>query len=159
MGQQRRPVTLGLIYYQGNHVARDPALGLAWLELANERHNQSQIEAVAHAAHEFAPLEERRRADRLLQTMRTQYADKVAARRAWKQYDHWARLAKYTLGGMLGGALDTDCTVYLPGNRQETCAEAKAERNELATRYFAGWAGYVVVEPLRPAKTPPSSAH
>lgn len=74
---------LGLIYFNGHHVATNRALGVAWLTLANERQADPQIALAARSVVEQAQPRENRRAKHLLQQMRKKYSDAVAGRRAW----------------------------------------------------------------------------
>lgn len=88
-GNKNAQYTLGLIYYNGHHVAANRALGLAWLELADERANDAQIGEVLRAASRSATAAERQQAQQLFARMQGTYADKVAAARAWHRLQHW----------------------------------------------------------------------
>lgn len=90
-GNKGAQYTLGLIYYNGHHVAANPALGMAWLELANQRHNDTQIARVARSVAKLATPEERKQARVLYRQMLPRYGDKVAATRAWHHLRHWQR--------------------------------------------------------------------
>lgn len=88
-GDKNAQYTLGLIHYNGHHVPTNVALGLAWLKLADERHNDPQISRVARATFAWATPTQRERAERLFQRMQPRYGDKVAAARAWHHLQHW----------------------------------------------------------------------
>ncbi|HEX7341168.1 MAG TPA: hypothetical protein VF269_02715 [Rhodanobacteraceae bacterium] len=88
-GNKNAQYTLGLIYYGGHHVPANPALGLAWLTLANERHDDAQIAQVQHSASLWVTPAQRQQATRLVHQMQSTYSDKVAATRAWQRLQHW----------------------------------------------------------------------
>jgi TPR repeat protein len=84
-GDKHAQYTLGVIYLKGDHVAQDRARGIAWLMLANERHNDAQTDFVKRSAVNLATPEQNKRAQRLFQEMRQEYGDEVAGARAWRQ--------------------------------------------------------------------------
>lgn len=104
-GNKSAQYTLGLIYYGGHHVAADTALALAWLKLADERHNDDQIGKVRRSAYQWATPAERHRADDLFGQMAGTYGDAVAAARAMRHLRNWERR---------NGAFDSGC-VQLAG--------------------------------------------
>lgn len=184
-GSKGAQYTLGLMYYNGDHVTSNAALGLAWLKLANERHDNPQIEVVTRSANQYATRAQRERADELFQTMRKRYGDKVAAQRAWNQFKHQKELAAYQMGGGLAVSTDGGC-VYVPAGQDASMGRPlqsraplspKARKTHpsstasgtcvtfyryngmvanLAHHYFKGWSGRVTVEPLQ--QLPTSSA-
>lgn len=88
-GNKGAQYTLGLIYYNGHHVPARPALGIAWIKLANERRNDPQIIKVAHAVTHYATPAQRAHGEALFQQMLPRYGDKVATARAWRRLHDW----------------------------------------------------------------------
>lgn len=88
-GNKNAQYTLGLIYYGGRHVPTDIALGMAWLKLANERHNDDEVGRATRSAFKWASLTQREQAMHLYRSMAAKYGDKVAAKRAWQHLLHW----------------------------------------------------------------------
>lgn len=97
-GNKDAQYTLGLIHYGGRHVPTNVALGLAWLKLADERHNDSQINAVRYSAFKSATPAQRERAQDFYRKLQGQYRDKVAAARAWHHLQHWRRHNRFNSG-------------------------------------------------------------
>jgi hypothetical protein len=91
---------LGIMYFKGEGVAQDKALGMAWLALAAERsedHAYAAARAVAYAemsADEFA------RANVLWREMRRTYGDATALRRA---QNRWLQTRAEMTGSRVGG--------------------------------------------------------
>lgn len=105
-GNKHAQYTLGLIHYGGHHVPTNVALGLAWLKLADERHNDAHIDLIRRSAFKSATLAQRRQAEDLYRKMRGHYGDEVAAARAWHHLQHWQ---------LSHGQLDSGCVrVYGP---------------------------------------------
>lgn len=157
--------TLGLIYYRGQHVAADRARGLAWLMLANERHNDEQTELAARLAIRLATAEQYQRAQQLLQEMRKRYGDKVAGVRAWRHVRN--RVNSDTSNIMMS---KTSC-VLESGDVVPWSHGASADPHMLcmpsgqfsknvariASKYFKGLRGTVTVGPLQQAPAPSST--
>lgn len=185
-GSKSAQFMLGMIHYNGRHVPVDRALGIAWLELANERHNDPRIGTVAKSAVKWATPAEQQRGQQLFQTMRAKYGDNVAAARAWTQYEHQVRYAAYLRGGGLAEMTSRNC-MFLPAAQagaggfevsQPAQAEGFAARGKkpridasgvcvpfvvfdrgaqhLSKTYFHGWEGHVTVGDLQ--KEPATSA-
>ncbi len=77
---------LGIMYYNGDHIAANRPLGIAWLALAAERHDP-RYEAVFVSAYRSATAQERADANTLWLQLKPVYADKVAAVRAVQRND------------------------------------------------------------------------
>lgn len=162
-GDKQAQYTLGMIYFNGDHVAQDRALGIAWLMLANERHNDAQTDLVSRSAAHLATPEQNKRAQRLFQDMRKKYGDKVAGARAWSHLRNYVKGAKpmaqttcITDGGdsvpwSHGMAADPHVLCMLPGSAAKKVAG-------IANTYFQGMTGTVSVGPLQQVPgTEPSS--
>lgn len=80
--------TLGLIYFNGHHVAADRSLGLAWLLLAAERKQPRQFIDVAVAAYRVATPDQRKQALQWLMKLRPRYGDAYAVHRARMHLKH-----------------------------------------------------------------------
>lgn len=171
-GNKSAQYTLGLIYYNGHHVAADPALGMAWLKLADQRHDDAGIARAMHAAMHWATPTQRAQADRLFDKMRDTYGDEVAAARAWHHLQHWwlshhgglffrgacqmlsARQAYYA--GLAGAQLGLP-SVSMDKNNHPVwqavgCLPIEQKRKMVehaAAVYFHGWMGTVDVGPLK----------
>lgn len=174
-GNKNAQYTLGLIYYGGNHVAADPVLALAWLKLANERHNDTQIQRAARSAFKWATPAQRQRAEQLFDRMVKKYGDTVAAVRAAHRLAHW----KFNHGPFASGclplypaqayALRRVMSVRLPvhptGKRahslQIRCMalpQWRAIVHKSAKQYFRGLNGAVSVGPLEVVPAPAASS-
>jgi TPR repeat protein len=77
---------LGIMYFNGDHAEQNRALGLAWLGLANERHDPEMEAAFIDAYRKVTP-EELAQANAYYAEMKPKYADTVAATRASKRFD------------------------------------------------------------------------
>jgi hypothetical protein len=84
-GQKRAQFTLGIMYFNGQHVPSDHARGLAWMALAAERHDPGYLGVFSSAYNRSTPAE-RQRADGLLRELRQRYGDHVAATRAARHF-------------------------------------------------------------------------
>jgi hypothetical protein len=76
---------LGVVYFNGEGVAENRPLGLAWLALAAERGTLMQ-RAIYDSASQKSTDDERREAAGLLEVMKHRYGDGVAAVRADRRY-------------------------------------------------------------------------
>ena len=90
-GSKPAQYSLGLIYFNGRHTEVNHPLGIAWLTLATERHNEDEMQRVAGSAIHAATPEERRVAGTLYHQMLGTYGDRHAANRAQRQYDRMVR--------------------------------------------------------------------
>ena len=149
-GNKKAQYVLGVMYFNGEHVAADRSLGLAWLALAAERHDPT-YEAVLVSAHGKATRVERQRASAQLAVMRPRYADATAARRAERHFDRGMR--ELTRDAVYGGSV---CIDGLNGGHVDmknpvcpSIASAVEQIQTAAAAYFDGWYGQVVVGPLQ----------
>lgn len=166
-GNKNAQYTLGLIYYRGHHVAADRARGLAWLMLANERHNDAQTELATRLAIRLATAEQYKRAQQLLEEMRKRYGDEVAGVRAWRHLRN-RMLSASSLGlpppktscileggGVVpwshGSSADPHVLCMPSGQFSTTVAR-------IASKYFNGLSGTVTVGPLQQAPAPAPSS-
>lgn len=159
-GSKDAQYSLGLIHYTGRHVAINKPLGIAWLELAAERDDPDKVQ-VAKSAQKLASAKQKRQARQLLSRMRGRYADKVAAARAWKHYQHARRYQKMAKMNVVG----PKCQSLRESNNnfaaeiqcwQEQANKRRLEKkkNSLVEQYFQGWIGTVKVGPLQTKPAP-----
>lgn len=73
-------LSIGLMYLNGEGVARDPATAYAWMALAAERDYPDFVTTRDHLAAQLSPAE-RARADAVRATLAQEYGDAVAKRR------------------------------------------------------------------------------
>lgn len=162
---------LGVMYFNGEGVPRDRALGLAWLQLAAER-GDAYATRLLQSALRVANAEEKAGASVDFARMEPRYADRVAALRADNKYRRFMRQAR-AVPGFGGGkcifGLNTRPgagAALNPSGRQEGqpgggnrpplrgCTMAMEEA-AIATMesgystYFRNWRGTVVVQPLQ----------
>ncbi|HEX7340725.1 MAG TPA: hypothetical protein VF269_00465 [Rhodanobacteraceae bacterium] len=164
-GNKNAQYTLGLIYYGGRHVAPNPALGIAWLELANQRNNDVRIGEVTQAALKWSTPAQRDQAKTLYQRMLPTFGDKVAAARAWHHLRHWERSNDNASGQLcLYGAQRWVAMQLLHGSTGgDQCAgislQAQTQLVQAsASRYFSGFIGVVTVGPLQTVPAPAASS-
>lgn len=167
-GSKPAQYSLGLIYYDGRHVKADKSLGIAWLELAAERHDPL-YEMVARSAKKLATPQQRRGARELLSHMRLRYADAVAAKRAWTQYQHRRRYVAMQQMISVGHACQTlpspSANAMSNGAIQPQCFHREVGENQfkdrlsaLASYVFEGWQGTARVGPLQEVPVPAASS-
>lgn len=165
-GNKKSQYALGLIYYSGRHVAVDQARGIAWLMLANERHNDAQTERLTRSAIHLATAAQYQRAQQLFEEMRKQYGDKAAGVRAWHHLRNGMNVLDEANGNSPktaciqenGGvvpwspdiASDPDVLCMTPGPLRTAVAK-------IATTYFKRVTGTVTVGPLQQGPTPAAS--
>jgi TPR repeat protein len=162
-GNKSAQTALGVAYFNGDGIAQDRALGLAWLALAAERQapKASGLYLSARARVDVAEYE---RAQGLYGQMRAKYADEVAAARADRHFQRAMRaLASnpvYGAGTCLAGfnayefASPNDQGAMVRGcsmGSEQAMREALQQRYD---RYFAGWKGRVTVGPVESLKAP-----
>lgn len=172
-GNKNAQYTLGLIHFNGNHVPADRALGLAWLRLADERHNDPQITRVMRSVSRLATPAQRTQATQLNRQMLANYGDKVAATRAWHHWQHWQRShdrrnegCVFMHGRAAAAALRAGMAVtrlIKIGKRPSVVVcMALQIRHHLeraaASDYFSGWAGTVTLGPLQAVPAPAASS-
>ena len=165
-GNKGAQTALGVAYFNGDGIARDRALGLAWLALAAERQAPT-ASGLYVSARGKVDADEYERAIALYQQMRTVYADDVAAVRADNRYRREVRAIEsnpaYGSGKCIAGFNDS---IFADPNSPEQalgvertygCSLA-AERRVLTeleqryTVYSAGWNGRVSVGSVEPVK-------
>jgi hypothetical protein len=162
-GNKHAQYTLGLIYFNGDHMAADRARGIAWLMLANERHNDTQTDLVTRSAVHLATPQQYKRAQRLFQEMRKKYGDEVAGVRAWRHLRN--RLGEATFmaknscilesGGVVPwshGFVEDPHVLCMPSD------PFGKNVTGIASEYFDGLTGAVTVGPLQQVPAPASSS-
>ena len=153
-GQKRAQYTLGIMYFNGQHVRANRPLGLAWLVLAAERHDMTATIA-AGSAFRASTAAERRQADVLLARLRQHYGDAVAAPRAMNRFNRFYRevfLASFD-GSTSLCISGLDVMAPLPneidtGPSMSSCppiSQTLVKLREIGNSYFAGWEGQVSV--------------
>lgn len=171
-GNKNAQYTLGMIYYNGHHVPADHALGLAWLKLANQRHNDSKIALATRSAIKWATRAQRQRALQLYHQMLAKYGDKVATARAWHHLQHWRRShnannrgCMVLVGPEAHAAMASGLAEMIYDSQThkfEVCMHLQTRRHVLrhtVHHYFQNWAGTVTVGPLQQVPAPASSVH
>ena len=91
---------LGVMYFKGEGVARDKALGMAWFALAAERSEDGAYAAACDAAYADMTAEEFARANALWREMRKAYGDASALQRA---RNRWLQSRAAKTGSHAGG--------------------------------------------------------
>ena len=145
-GDKRAQYLLGIMYFNGEHVAADRVLGLAWLALAAER-PVPLYRATFSSALAKTPPAERKLAQAKLNEMTPIYRDSYAAERADTHYQR----ALETLNPFQTDS-PTICLDGITSGDPMSCPTVTAARQVLdqeATRYFRGWGGHVTVQPLQ----------
>jgi TPR repeat protein len=89
---------LGVIYYRGDGVERDPARAWAWFELAAER-DYPEFVGIANAVWDELPPTQRQRGRAFLDELLPEYADEVAVPRAARRME---RDRQYMTGSRVG---------------------------------------------------------
>ncbi len=171
--------SLGLIYYNGHHVAKNKPLGIAWLLLSAERRNPQHYVDVAVAAYRLATPDQRSQALALLKNMSPRYGDAFAAHRAKMHFRHaMARsvdtwnggdgtelcITGLTPGGAAGHPASTTAKWPLAAHDVVgACVSTRFVMNKLHTAakvYFKTLPeGHVDVGPLQSVKLPIPAAH
>jgi hypothetical protein len=142
-GSKPAQYALGIMYFNGDRVAANRPLGLAWLALASERHDP-QYEPAFVSAYGKSSEQQRAQANVLWQTMKPIYSDDVAATRALTRFKREMRPLEY--GANFGGSMYID-GVTAPPFVENTYGEfATASTfyvqhllNYRAANYFYGW--------------------
>lgn len=165
-GNKKAQYALGLMYFNGEQVAPNRPLGLAWLGLAAERGDATYAAVLASAYGKATPLERQQAQARYAALLPT-YADAIAARRAQRRFDRemheLTRQEPYPsqvcIAGLTGGY--TGQVPVCP-----SASAAVALLNRFGDAYFEGWTGHVTVgapQPVRaddrdPSKQSPDAA-
>jgi hypothetical protein len=161
-GSKAAQYALGVMYFNGDHVAANQPLGVAWLAIAAERHAPEYEQTFVSAYQQLTP-EQRAQADAYWRDMTPIYADKVAAVRADKRFNRAYRDLE-TAVAFGGGVYINGITMGVVSGLTIT-QRMKNERD----MFFAGydthvWVGDAELVPLgqlpsikktEPAATPP----
>jgi hypothetical protein len=91
---------LGVMYYKGEGVPRDKALGMAWFALAAERSEDAAYAAARDAAYADMNADEFAQANVLWRDMRKTYGDATALKRA---RNRWLQSRAEMTGSRVGG--------------------------------------------------------
>lgn len=151
-GNKKAQYAMGLMYFNGELVAANRPLGLAWLGLAAERGDRV-YGAVFASAYGKATTAERQQAQVRYAALLPVYADAVAARRAQRRFDRELHeITRYEpypsqvcIAGLTGG---------YPG-QVPVCPSASvavALLNQFGDAYFEGWTGRVSVGAPQPVR-------
>ena len=102
---------LGLMYWNGDGVPKDHARAVAWLALADERHNSATIEGSLQFAYGKLTAAEHQQADADFNRMVQTYGDAVALTRARTT---WLRQVHAQTGSRLGagGDITASCRIH-----------------------------------------------
>ena len=165
-GNKGAQTALGVAYFNGDGIAQDRALGLAWLALAAERQAPT-ASGLYVSARGKVNADEYERAIALYQQMRTTYADDVAAARADNRYRREVRALQsdpsYGTGKCIAGFNDSQfadpsAPEQVMGSQKTYGCSLAAERRVLAELeqryevYSAGWNGRVSVGDVQAVK-------
>jgi len=160
-GSKAAQQALGVAYFNGDGLRKNRALGLAWLELSAERADPT-AQALYESALRSASGSEREQAQAEFVSLRSVYADDVAAQRADVRYRRALYAMEHEMAGgsvygrgacIEGMAQLSNMRASMMGfednlNPTSTCTMS-SERHMLAdleTRYqnyFSGWKGIV----------------
>ncbi len=158
-GSKPAQYALGIAYFNGEGVAKDRPLGLAWLALSTERDNPTYA-GVLSGAYAAASVEERDRAEALYAKLREQYRDDVAAVRAKKRYDREISAMagnpvyrpRLCIAGLNSAPMEMDMELFDQGCQPvERVVETL---NTMSEHYFEGWRSRVDVGPLQKVRGP-----
>lgn len=142
-GAQIADYNLGLMYWNGLGVTKDHAKAVAWLALADQRHNSARIEGSLQFAYAKLTAAERAQANSDFNRMVGTYGDAVAlkrAREAWRDAARSQTGSRLGAGGDLSGGAGIEesalgCNQYWPYPLKEQLTKAaKASRPQTTTR-------------------------
>ncbi|TCV91601.1 hypothetical protein EC912_11031 [Luteibacter rhizovicinus] len=139
---------LGIMYFNGDRVAANRPLGLAWLAIAAERHDV-QYEPAFISAYRIATPAERDQANAYWNELKPVYGDKVAAVRAKKRFDR--EMNQIAWAANFGGSIFVDGLTSpmgaQPGDTRFMASGFGFGRmmEYKAANYFYGWEGEVTV--------------
>ncbi|WP_305805547.1 hypothetical protein [Stenotrophomonas sp. YIM B06876] len=148
-GNKAAQRALGVAYFNGDHLAMDRPLGLAWLALSAEREDPAAA-GYYNSALDHSSMEERKAAAVLLAHLKTRYADDVAAVRADNRFQRQIRAMSsnpvYGRGQCLEGAggLPAAAMAGAAADGAGSCSMASDDRFIAALEkryddYSAGW--------------------
>lgn len=162
-GNKGAQTALGVAYFNGDGVAQDRALGLAWLALASER-KAPRASGLYRSARSKVDDAEYARSDVLYRRMLGTYGDDVAALRAERRFRRQLQLMSgnqaYGVGICIAGSSGSGFSdANNPDDFRSTkpCSMASEHRVTEALKdryeiYSAGWKGRVRVGPVKPVK-------
>lgn len=136
---------LGLLYFNGDSTGIRPnrPLGLAWLKLAAERHDQV-IQKDFDGALARASKDEQAESDRLFDAMKDKYGDDVAGKRAVQRYNEYVVPIKQA-------SLQRNYVIlYGFGPYGQRADVVVAQLQTQAQQDFSGLVGNVVVGAVEP---------
>jgi hypothetical protein len=156
---------LGLMYFNGDEGPANRPLGLAWLALADERHDP-RFEPAFIKAYAQATPEERAQANTYWVSLKDDFSDAVAGQRARRRYTNEMR--NIEAASMFGGSifLDGITPPEGPGFGQFNNGESTRvsgdhgfavtrSLNKAGDEFFRGMAGTVTVGEVTPANLVP----
>lgn len=150
-GSKPAQYALGIAYFNGDGVAQNRPLGLAWLGLSSER-GESDYMAALNSAYAATSVEERGRANTLYASLMKTYQDDVAAVRAKRKFDREisamagnpAYQPKVCISGLNSGPLSLDLDIV----SCQSAEQAVQTLSLLSRQYFEGWKSTVDVGPV-----------
>jgi hypothetical protein len=156
---------LGLMYFNGDEGPANRPLGLAWLALADERHDP-RFEGAFVQAYTQATRAERAQANEYWVSLKEDYSDQVAGERARRRYTNEMRNieAASMFGGsvFIDGITPPDGPVFGQFNNGEGARVSGSHGfavnrslNKAGENFFRGMAGTVTVGEATPADLVP----
>jgi len=156
---------LGLMYFNGDEGPSNRPLGLAWLAIADERHDPRFEGAFVQAYTQATPAE-RAQANEYWLTLKEDYSDAVAGQRARRRFNNEMR--DIEAASMFGGSVFIDGITPPdgPGFGQFNSGESSRvsgshgfavnrSLNKAGEAFFRGMAGTVTVGDVTPANLVP----
>jgi len=146
-GNKTAQYALGVMYFNGDGAPVNRPLGLAWLALSAERHDPRNEQLFVSAYNSASPAE-RDQANTLWHSMKPQFADETAARRALAQFHRAMR--PVSTGTDINGSIFIDgvtASSYIEGVRPNMSFNYTAQREleRRAAAYFQGYSTKVTV--------------
>lgn len=161
-GSKSAQNVLGVAYFNGEGLAQDRPLGLAWLALAAER-NSPRRQALYASALRKVSADERVQAERLFQDMQGTYADSIAAAQAELHYRR--QLHQFRSNPVYGNGTCVEGANYFANagtaedgtSKPSSCSFMSEERvvASLEAQYvyfFDGWKTEVSIQDLEQVK-------
>jgi hypothetical protein len=156
---------LGLMYFNGDEGPSNRPLGLAWLAIADERHDPRFEPAFVQAYTQATPAE-RVQANQYWLSLKEDYSDAVAGQRARRRYTNEMR--NIEAASMFGGSVFIDGITPPDGpgfgqfNNGESSRVSGSQGfavnrslNKAGEEFFRGMAGTVTVGEVTPANLVP----
>lgn len=156
---------LGLMYFNGDEGPSNRPLGLAWLAIADERHDPRFEGAFVQAYTQATPAE-RAQANEYWLTLKEDYSDAVAGQRARRRFNNEMRdiVAASMFGGsvFIDGITPPDGPGFGQFNNGESSRVSGSHGfavnrtlNKQGEEFFRGMAGTVTVGEVTPANLVP----